>query len=93
MTDYKDQDQKPQPPIEVPPDAISSEALDQLIDSFIMREGTDYGAVELEHSKKVHRIQKQLETGRIKIVFDPNTESVTLITDKEWERYLQNSGQ
>ena len=38
---------KPLPPIEVPREKISGEILSALIEEFILREGTDYGAVEV----------------------------------------------
>ena len=78
------------PPIEIPASALSPDALKNLIDSFILREGTDYGAQELQHETKVLKVQKQLETGRIKIAYDPNTESVTILTESEWQTHLKN---
>lgn len=75
-----------QPPVEIPKDAISPAALQNLIEAFILREGTDYGAIEIEHEKKVLKITKLLETGRVKIVFDPNSESVTLMTQQDWQK-------
>lgn len=74
------------PPLEVPREAITADALAGIIDEFIQREGTDYGAVELNHDTKVERIHRQLQKGDIKIVFDPNTESVTLLTLREFEK-------
>ncbi len=78
------------PPIEIPASALSQDALKNLIDSFILREGTDYGAQELQHETKVLKVQKLLETGRIKIAYDPNTESVTILTESEWHTHLKN---
>ena len=86
MVDLEKTESKPKPPIEIPIDSVSKEALNNLIESFILREGTDYGAIEIEHEKKVLKITKQLEAGRIKIVFDSNSESVTLMTDQDWSR-------
>ena len=74
-------------PIEIPMSALSADALNGMIDSFIMREGTDYGAHEVSHENKVKQIRKQLEKGDVKIVFDPNTESATLITNREWKLF------
>lgn len=78
-------------PIEIPAEALGIDTLNNLIESFILREGTDYGAVEIEHEKKVLRIKKQLETGHIKIVFDPNTETVTLLTEQEWRQFFKSA--
>jgi uncharacterized protein len=69
--------------IEVPMDAISEEALKALIDSFILREGTDYGWQEASHQSKYDQIHKQLAKGDVKIVFDPTIESVTLINKRD----------
>ncbi|MBC7458403.1 MAG: YheU family protein [Bdellovibrionaceae bacterium] len=66
--------------MEVPIDKLSPEIIQSLIEEFILREGTDYGAVEASLEKKKEQVSKQLENEDIKIVFDPNTESVTLMT-------------
>lgn len=74
-----------QPPIEIPLSALSADALNGMIDAFIMREGTDYGANEVPHENKVKQIRKQLDKGDVKIVFDPNTETATLMTARQWK--------
>lgn len=68
----------------MPIEALSADALSGVIDDFILREGTDYGAAESAHESKIKRIQKQLQAGDVKIVFDPESESVTLLTKQEW---------
>ena len=77
---------QPTPPIEIPLDRLSAEVLDSLIESFVLREGTDYGAYEFSLDQKKSQVAKQLQAGRIKIVFDPDSESVTLMTKEEWSR-------
>jgi len=77
-----------QPPIEIPSSALSPDALAGLIEAFIMREGTDYGANEVPHESKIKQVQKQLEKGDVKIVFDPNTDTATLITEREFKRAI-----
>lgn len=74
----------PQAPVEIPPGALSAAALAGVIDAFVLREGTDYGETESSHETKVGQIRRQLESGQAKIVYDPNTESVTLLTTREW---------
>ncbi len=86
----EDYDRPSTPPVEIPAAAVSAEALDGIIESFITREGTDYGAAEISHDSKVERVRKQLERGDIKIVFDPDSESVTLMTKTDWLK-LQKS--
>lgn len=77
-------------PIEIPAEALSSEALLGVIDNFIQREGTDYGLHEASYEAKVQQVQKQLSKGYVRIVFDPNSETVSLVTEAEWKK-LQKS--
>jgi uncharacterized protein YheU (UPF0270 family) len=74
----------PAPPVEVPPSAISDDALSALIESFILREGTDYGLAEASHSTKIGQVRKQIQKEQVKIVFDPESETVTLVTIQDW---------
>jgi hypothetical protein len=73
------------PPMEIPREVLTSEALQGIIENFIQREGTDYGVEEVSMGTKIHQIEKQLDKGEIKIVFDPNTETVTLLTLAQWK--------
>lgn len=85
------QESKPQPPVEIPPASLSPDALQGIIESFIMREGTDYGREEVSFEKKVHNIKNKISRGEIHLVFDPNTESVTFLTENEWKRLRKSS--
>jgi uncharacterized protein YheU (UPF0270 family) len=66
-------------PIEIPEKELSAEALSGIIDNFILREGTDYGATEKSYESKVDSIKRQLEARLIKIVFDPQTDSISIV--------------
>ena len=55
------------------------DALRGLVESFVLREGTDYGAREFTHEQKVAQVMAQLDSGEARILFDPETESVTLL--------------
>ncbi len=66
-------------PVEVPYTALSQDALRGLVESFVLREGTDYGALEFTHDQKVAQVIAQLERGEARIRDDPETESVTLL--------------
>ena len=66
-------------PVLVPIAALSAEALHGLVEAFVLREGTDYGAREFSHEEKVAQVIEGLETGEVRIVFDPVSESVTLL--------------
>ena len=66
------------PGMDIPPESLSPEALQGVIDDFILREGTDYGVSEASLDKKRQDVLRQLEKGKAKIVFDAETESITI---------------
>jgi uncharacterized protein YheU (UPF0270 family) len=63
----------------VPYSELSVELLRAVIESFVLREGTDYGDRELSLDEKVARMMAQLKSGDANIVFDPESESVTIM--------------
>ena len=66
-------------PVFVPHTELSPEALRGVIESFVLREGTDYGEREFSLEQKLAHVYRQLERGEARIVFDPNTETVDII--------------
>jgi uncharacterized protein YheU (UPF0270 family) len=66
-------------PVEVPWTALSPEALRGVIEAFVLREGTDYGASEVSHEEKLRQVHRELERGTARIMFDPGTSTVTLL--------------
>ncbi len=69
----------PLPPIVVPYTELSPEALSGVIESFVLREGTDYGERDVPFETKILQVRRQLERREAEIVFDPNTESVGIV--------------
>ena len=69
----------------IPYEQIASDALQGLIEEFITREGTDYGAEEVSLSTKVEQIKQQLKRREIVVVFDPATESVSILLRRDAE--------
>jgi len=66
-------------PVEIPLDALSAELLRAVIESFVGREGTDYGERERTLEEKVADVRRQLERGEARVVFDPESESVDIL--------------
>lgn len=64
----------------IPYEQLSAETLTGLIEEFITREGTDYGWEEVPLDTKVEQVMQQLKRRDVVIVFDPATESVSLLT-------------
>jgi hypothetical protein len=65
--------------LEVPLDQLSADALLGVIDDFVLREGTDYGATEYTLEQKRKHVLEQLRSGRAKLMFDPKTETCTIL--------------
>ena len=64
--------------IEIPWTSLSSEALEGLIEAFVLEEGTDYGHGEHPLAEKVARVRAQLASGQAFITFDSETETATI---------------
>ena len=75
-----------QEPVFVPHTELSAVALRGVIESFILREGTDYGEREFSLEEKLAQIHRQLERGEAQIVFDPNTETIDIILTPDPQR-------
>lgn len=70
----------------IPHQQLSPEALQSLMEEFVTRSGTDYGVTEISLQEKVEQVRRQLERGDVVIVFDPATESVSLLSRQEAEQ-------
>lgn len=66
-------------PIEIDLAALSPEALTGIIENYILREGTDYGAHEVGYDTKVAQIRRLLDKKDIKIIYDQSSQSVSLM--------------
>jgi uncharacterized protein YheU (UPF0270 family) len=66
-------------PIRVAPDDVEPDTLRAVIESFVLREGTDYGVHEASLEAKVAQVLIQLRRGEAHITFDPATESVNVV--------------
>jgi uncharacterized protein YheU (UPF0270 family) len=66
-------------PVSVPHTALASDVLQAVVESFVLREGTDYGERELALPEKVARVMRLLHRGEARIVFDPPTGTVDIV--------------
>lgn len=62
----------------IPWQNIAPETLINLIEQFVLREGTDYGEVEMSLNDKVDYVKRQLQSGEAVIVFSELHESVDI---------------
>lgn len=61
---------------------LSREALLGVIEAFVLQEGTDYGDHEYSLHDKVAQVERQLERGEAKLVYNPRTASVSIVTER-----------
>jgi uncharacterized protein YheU (UPF0270 family) len=63
--------------MKIPPDALSGEALAAVIESFVLREGTDYGR-EYTLESKCAQVRRALMAGTAELFYDPVTETIDI---------------
>jgi len=65
--------------VEVPHVQLAPEVLRRLIEEFVTRDGTDYGAIERTLGEKVAVVLQQLEAGEVAIVVDAESETIDIV--------------
>ncbi|HNZ64953.1 MAG TPA: YheU family protein [Smithella sp.] len=62
----------------VPVNKLSAQALKGVIEEFITRSATDYGAVEASLETKVKQVKNKLKDGSAVLVYDDETETTNI---------------
>ena len=70
------------PPIRVSPDDLAPDTLRAVVESFVLREGTDYGLQETPLETKVAQVMAQLRRGDAHILFEPSSQTVTIVVTR-----------
>ncbi|WP_075185689.1 YheU family protein [Teredinibacter haidensis] len=70
----------------IPPEKLTEEVLKNLLESYITREGTDYGERELSLEEKVAELLPQIYRGEILISYEEDSETVNLISAAECKK-------
>lgn len=86
IPDELDPDESDDQLIEIPCSELSEDALRGVVESFVLREGTDYGLREFSLEEKVQHVMEQLRRGQGRIVFQPATESVDIVSVERGRR-------
>ena len=63
----------------IPWQDLSHDTLDNLIESFVLREGTDYGEHERSLEQKVNDVKRQLKSGDVVLVWSELHETVNIM--------------
>jgi hypothetical protein len=73
-------------PVEVPHTALAPDVLRRLVEEFVTRDGTDYGAVERTLEQKVAAVLRQLAAGEAAIEVVVERESVHIVERRPGRR-------
>jgi uncharacterized protein YheU (UPF0270 family) len=76
----------PAEPLVIPHEELSADALRGLVEAFVLREGTEYGDHDVPLESKVAQVMRQLERGEARVIFDPESEVVDLVTAQSLRR-------
>ncbi|HBD13165.1 MAG TPA: hypothetical protein DCZ13_13515, partial [Porticoccaceae bacterium] len=70
----------------IPPERLPEETLTAVIESYVLREGTDYGEHERSLADKVAQVRCQLASGDVLLTYDLETETCQLLTGQPAHR-------
>jgi len=65
--------------VEIPVERLTREVLDSLVQEFVTRDGTDYGAVERSVEEKTAQVLRQLSSGEAVVTFDTETQDANIV--------------
>jgi hypothetical protein len=63
----------------IPHTALAEATLRNLVEEFVTREGTDYGGRTYSLDEKVAQVRRQLDQGKVSIVYDPHTSTCHIL--------------
>lgn len=72
----------------IPYQQLNPDTLTALVETFVLREGTDYGDFETSLQQKVQTVLAQIQQGQVLIVYSEQDESVDLMTERDYRQLL-----
>ncbi|AKJ40921.1 YheU family protein [Pragia fontium] len=63
----------------IPWQELPPETLESIIESFVLREGTDYGEQEKTLQQKVDDIKRQLKSGKLVLIWSELHETINIM--------------
>ncbi len=82
--DSADDGSKPeQQPLQIPWQELSTQALRGVIEAYVLREGTEYGARDYSLEEKVTMVHAQLERGEAQLLYYARPPSVELVLKQQ----------
>jgi uncharacterized protein YheU (UPF0270 family) len=65
--------------VDVPSARLDADVLRRVIEEYVTRDGTDYGAAEKTLDEKVNEVIREMRGGRATLVFDPGSRTVNIV--------------
>lgn len=76
--------------VEVPPQRLTTDVLQALLEEYASRNGTDYGETELSLAQKVSDLRVQMERRELLIVYDTGSEHWDLLPREHAQQLLED---
>lgn len=76
--------------IRVPMERLQPEVLQNLLEEYASRDGTDYGAVELTLEQKTDNLRRQLHNAELVLLYQTESEQWDLLTAEQAEILLED---
>ncbi len=73
----------------IPLDQISQETLSAIIEDFILREGTEYGAIAISKEAKIAQVKQQLDQGSAVLVYSELYETVNILPSEQFKEGME----
>jgi len=73
----------------IPLDQLPHETLTAIIEGFILREGTEYGAEDVCKEAKISQVKKQLEQGSAVLVYSELHESINILPSDQFKAGME----
>ena len=67
--------------MKIPYGELSEDTLRNLVQEFVLREATDYGAEEAGLDSKINQVIAQLKKGKVTIVYDEYLKSCSIVAE------------
>lgn len=72
----------------IPYKKLSENTLKNLLESYISREGTDYGSYELTIDDKLSKARQDLKNGHVIIIWNLIDENLQILTPFEYDKLI-----
>jgi uncharacterized protein YheU (UPF0270 family) len=73
----------------IPLDQLPNETLTAIIEGFLLREGTEYGAKDVSKEAKSSQVKKQLEQGSAVLVYSELHESINILPSDQFKAGME----